>query len=43
MVKIFEPLVDLQDKQLQSASWYKDKNVASLIAQKTTARDLMRR
>ena len=40
MVKIFEPLVDLQDKQLQSASWYK--NAASLIAQKTTARDLMR-
>ena len=40
MVKIFEPLVDLQDKQLQSATWYK--NAASLIAQKTSARDLMR-
>ena len=39
MVKIFEPLVDLQDKQL-NRTWYK--NAASLIAQKTSARDLMR-
>ena len=40
MVKIFNPLVDLQDKQLQSASWYK--NAASLIAGKATAGKLMR-
>ena len=40
MVKIFNPLVDLQDKQLQSASWYK--NAASLIADKATAGKLMR-
>jgi len=40
MVNIFNPLVDLQDKQLQSASWYK--NAASLIAGKATAGKLMR-
>ena len=40
MVNIFEPLVDLQDKQLKSASWYK--NAASLIADRATQSKLMR-
>ena len=40
MVKIFEPLVDLQDKQLKSASWYR--NAASLIADRATSSKLMR-
>ena len=40
MVNIFNPLVDLQDKQLKGASWYR--NAASLIADKATAGKLMR-
>ena len=40
MVNIFEPLVDLQDKPLKSASWYK--NAASLIADRATQSKLMR-
>tara|TARA_B100000287_G_scaffold61069_1_gene53373 strand:+ start:529 stop:1083 length:555 start_codon:yes stop_codon:yes gene_type:complete len=40
MVKIFEPLLDLQDNQLKSANWYK--NAASLIADKVSSNKLMR-
>ena len=40
MVNIFNPLVDLQDKQLKGASWYR--NAASLIADKATAGKLMK-
>ena len=40
MVNIFNPLVDLQDKQLKSASWYR--NAASLIADRATSGKLMR-
>ena len=40
MVKIFEPLLDLQDNQLKSANWYK--KAASLIADKVSSNKLMR-
>ena len=40
MVKIFEPLLDLQDNQFKSANWYK--NAASLIADKVSSNKLMR-
>ena len=40
MVNIFEPLVDLQDKKLKSANWYK--SAASLIADRATQTKLMR-
>ena len=40
MVNIFEPLVDLQDKKLKSANWYK--SAASLIADRATQAKLMR-
>ena len=40
MVNIFNPLVDLQDKALKSASWYR--NAASLIADRATSAKLMR-
>jgi hypothetical protein len=40
MVNIFNPLKDLQDGQMRSASWYR--NAVSLIADRATAPKLMR-
>jgi hypothetical protein len=40
MVNIFKPLVDIQDGQFKSQSWYR--NAASLITDKSSANALMR-
>ena len=40
MVNIFNPLKDLQDGKMRSASWYR--NAVSLIADRTSAPKLMK-